>query len=93
MQINKDNICKNRHKVDHNYKVVDNVILTKHTGYKYETPYMGPFVITQCFANGTVKLKNGASQIMYNIRCIKPYKSDTKVGDYSSKNMLDDVRI
>ena len=93
MQINKDNICKNRHKVDHNYKVVDNVILTKHTAYKYETPYMGPFVITQCFTNGTVKLKNCATKITYNIHCIKPYDSDTKVKDSSSKTMYDDVNI
>ena len=24
-------------------------MLTKHTAYKYETPYMGPFLITQCY--------------------------------------------
>ena len=29
-------------------------MLNKYTGYKYETPYMGPFVITWCFNNGTV---------------------------------------
>ena len=34
-QINKDNIRKNRHRVDHHYKVGDNVMLTKHTAYKY----------------------------------------------------------
>ena len=54
MQINKDNIHENRHRVDHDYKVGDNVILTKHTAYKYETPYMGPFVVTCCWENGTV---------------------------------------
>ena len=30
-QIDKDNIQENRHRVDHNYKVEDNVIITKHT--------------------------------------------------------------
>ena len=30
-QINKDNILKNRHRVDHKYKVRDNIILTKQT--------------------------------------------------------------
>ena len=68
-------------------------MLTKHTIYKYETPYKGPFVITQCFTNGAVHLQHGAVQIKYNIRRIKPYKSDTKVEDYSSKNMYDDVNI
>ena len=33
-------------------------MLTNHTAYKYETPYKGPFVITQCFTNGTVHLQN-----------------------------------
>ena len=37
-------------------KVGDNVMLTNHTEYKYETPYRGPFVITQCFTNGMVNL-------------------------------------
>ena len=54
---------------------------------------MGPVLITQCFINGTLKLQNGATQITYNICRIKPYKSDTKVEDYSSKNMSDDVSI
>ena len=50
-------------------------------------------MITQCFTNGTVKLKNGATQITYNISRIKPYKSDNKVEDSGSKNMSDDVII
>ena len=54
-------------------------------------PKISPFVITQCWNNGTVKLKNGATKIAYNIRCINPYKSDTKVEDSNSKNMSDDV--
>ena len=68
-------------------------MLTKHTAYKYEIPYTGPFLITRCFINGRVKLKNGETKIMHNIHIIKPYKSDTKVEAYSSNNMLDDVNI
>ena len=34
-QINKYKIGKNRHRVDHNHKVGDNAMLTKHTAYKY----------------------------------------------------------
>ena len=67
-QINKDNICENRHRVDHQYKVGDKVILTKHTVYKYETPYTGPFVIAQFFTtNGTVNLQCGPTKIRYNM--------------------------
>ena len=92
-QIDKDNIRENRHIFDHDYKVRDNVMLTKHTAYKYDTPYMGPFVITQCFTNVTIKSKCDAKKVRYNIRHIKPYKSDTKVEDSSPINMSDDASI
>ena len=46
--INKDNIRKNRNRVDHNYKVRYYVTLTNFTVYKYETPYKDIFLITQC---------------------------------------------
>ena len=50
-------------------------------------------MITQFFTNGTVNLNFGPTKIRYNIRRIKPYKSDTKVEDISSKNMSDNVNI
>ena len=71
-QINKYNSRKNRHRDYHDYKVGDTFILTKHTAYKYETPYKGPFLMTQCFTNGTVNLKCGTTQIKYNKCRIKP---------------------
>ena len=92
-QINKDNIRKNRHTVDHDYKVGDNVMLTNHTAYIYKTPYMVTFGITQYFNNGTVELNYGPTKIMKNIQHIKPYKSDTKFEDISTKNTDDGVNI
>ena len=92
-QTNRDNTLKNRHRFDYNYKFGDNVMIAKHTAYTYETPYKGPFVITQCFPNGTVNLKCGAIKIKYNIRRIKPYKSDITVEDSNSKDMSDYIRI
>ena len=92
-QINRDQTYKNKLRVDYEYKVRDKVILTYHTAYKYETPNKGPFVITQCFNNFTVNLQCGTIQVEYNIRCIKPYKSDTKVEDFNSKNMDDAINI
>ena len=47
-QINKDNAHENKHRVEYDYKVGDKVMLTDHTAYKYENPYKGTFVITQC---------------------------------------------
>ena len=50
-------------------------------------------MIKQCFTNGMVNLQCGAIKIKYNIRCIVPYKLDTKVEDYNSINMYEDVNI
>ena len=82
-KINRYNACNNKHRVDYEYKVRDKFMLTNHTAYKYETPYEGPFVITQCFTNVTVNLQCGAIQIKYNIRRTKPYKLDTTVEDFN----------
>ena len=92
-QINKDNISKNKNRVDHDYKVRYKVILTNHDAYKYGTPYKSPFVITRCFTNGTVNLKYGPIKIKYNIHRIKPYKSDTNVEYINPKNMCDKFNI
>ena len=68
-------------------------MITKHIVYKYETAYIGLFVMTQFFTNDTVKLQFGPTKIGYNIRQIKLYKSGTKVEDINSKNMSDGVSI
>ena len=68
-------------------------MLLNHTAYKYETPYKGRFVTTQYFTNGTVMLKYGVTQITYNIHRIKPYKLDTKIEYFNSKNMSDKFNV
>ena len=68
-------------------------MLNNHAAYKYETPYKVPFLITQCFTNGTVNLQHGVTKIRYNIRQINPYKSDTNVEDINPENMYDEVNI
>ena len=78
-QINKDNIRENNKRLNHDYKVGDTVIINNHAAYKYETPYKGPFVVTQCWTNGTVTLRCGSKTIGHNIRRIYPYTSDTNV--------------
>ena len=40
-----------------------------------------------------IDLKYDVIRIKYNIRHIKPYKSDTKVEDFSSINMYEAVNI
>ena len=62
-QVNRDNTRENKHRVEYDYKVGDKFMLTNHTTYKYETPYKGPFLITQYFTNGTVNLQCGPTKI------------------------------
>ena len=54
---------------------------------------MSPFLITQCFINGTVNIQYCMTKIRYNIGQIKPCKSDTNVPDINHVNMYDDVNI
>ena len=54
-------------------------MITKHTEYKYEAPYL----ITGCWANDMVSLQIGATEIRYDIHRIKLYKSDTQVEYFS----------
>ena len=68
-------------------------MLDNHVAYKYETPYKGPFMITQCGTNGTVTVQYNAIKIGYNILCIKPYKSNTNAEDIITGNMYEDFII
>ena len=47
-KMHKYNIHKNSKRVDHRYKAGDKVMINNITDFKYETPYNGPFEITQC---------------------------------------------
>ena len=49
--------------------------------YKYDTPYNGPFEVTQICTNDTVTLQMEATTNIYNIRQIKPYKTKPNVAN------------
>ena len=68
-------------------------MINNRIAYKHETTYNGPFVITQCWNNGTITLQCGPVQIIHNIRYIKPYTSNTNVEDITTKNRYDYVNI
>ena len=55
-QINEYNIRENNKIFDHDYKARDKVMLNNNTAYKYETPYKGLLLITQCCTNFKVIL-------------------------------------
>ena len=46
--------------------------------------YNRPFVITQCWTNGTVALQCGPIKIRHNICRIKPHTSDTNFEDINT---------
>ena len=71
-QINRDNDHKNKHRVEYDYIVGNKIMITYHTACINKTPYKFPFVITQCFTNGTVNLQYGPNKIRHNVCRIKP---------------------
>ena len=80
-------------RADHGYEVGDKVILTNNNSYIYETPYNGPFLITQYWKNSMVTLQCGLIKIRHNIRRINPYKYHTNIEYINPENMCDDVSI
>ena len=76
--IEKNNLQENAKRIPHNYKVGDQVLLSKGTENKYETPYSGPHTILQIFNNGTVRLKVKGVTDTYNIRRLTPYIETSK---------------
>ena len=62
-KINKYISWENRKRVYHDYKVGDEFMLNNNSAFKYETSYINPFDITQCFSNGTVTLQMGAIKL------------------------------
>jgi hypothetical protein len=50
----KNKKAENAKRIPHTYNIGDKVLLKRGTENKYETPYQGPFTITQVNENGTV---------------------------------------
>jgi Integrase core domain. len=63
-QVIKDNLRENKGRIDHQYSVGDKVYL-RPTGIqrKLEMQKKGPYCITHVFANGTVRLQIGATNV------------------------------
>ena len=69
-----NNIQENKKRKQHDYKVNDKVLIKEPSNLKYGTDaYSGPFKIIKVNTNGTVTLKKGCIEDVYNIRNIKPY--------------------
>ena len=72
--VDKANLRENSKRVDYDYQVDDLVYITKDGIFrKLNCPKMGPFPITEVFANGTVRIQRGAVNERINIRRLEPH--------------------
>jgi hypothetical protein len=69
----KNNKAENAKRIPHTYTIGDKVLLKRGTENKYETPYQGPFTITQVNENGTVRMMIKNVEDTINIRRLTPY--------------------
>ena len=74
-QVDKDCEKNNRRRIDYDYRVGQKVLLTKDGTIlrKAEDPYEGPYVITDVYTNGTVRIQRGTLNERLNIRRLHPY--------------------
>ena len=73
-QVDKSCELKNKLRVDFDYRVGQKVLLFKDGILrKAEDPYEGPFVITDVYTNGTVRIQRGTLNERLNIRRLHPY--------------------
>ena len=78
--IDNDVIRENAKRIDHDYRVGDQVMTLTKSAYKYETPYRGPYKIVQTWTNRTITLRTGLVTMIINIRNIKPYNNPNVQG-------------
>ena len=70
----KNNINKNKSQREHKYKGEDKILISVPTNLKYGTDAnTGPFKITKVNNDGTIRIKRGCVEDMYNICNIKSY--------------------
>ena len=86
-QIEKYVIRKNSTTIDHNYRVVDQVMIQRKTAFKYETPFRWPYGTVQTRKNGSATLRIVAVTVRVNILRIKPYNINTE-----KVNIFNDIK-
>ena len=78
-RIDASNTRENRSRVEHDYKVNDQVLVfdSNEINRKMDCPSHGPYKITEVHTNGTVCLeyKSGVTSDMINIRRLSPYNT------------------
>jgi len=73
--IQQNNTNENKTRIEHTYQIGDEILLKADVKSKLGAPYIGPYIITQTYTNGTVKILRGSVIQRVNIRRIRPYFS------------------
>jgi hypothetical protein len=84
-----NNEAENAKRIPHTYNIGDKVLLKRGAENKYETPYQGPFTITQVNENGTVQMMIKNVEDTINIRQLTPYLGTDDIphgGECSMRN-------
>ena len=79
IKIDRRNIKENLRRISYDYQVGDKITIDKeHKDLIRKAVFVndGPFVITQVFTNGTVRIQKGRVNERINIRRIKPFFSE-----------------
>ena len=72
--VDKANLKENIKRVDYDYQIDDKVYVIKDGIYrKLEALKLGPFVITDVYTNGTVRIQRGNVNEHINIRRLEPH--------------------
>jgi hypothetical protein len=72
--VDKANLRENRSRVDHDYQVGSRVYITADgINRKLDSPKSGPFLVTDVYTNGTVRIQRGAVNERINIRRLEPH--------------------
>ena len=68
-------ICESSTRIDHGYRVRDQIMIRNNKVYKYETLFKFLYKSFQMWKNRTITIQPGAVTYRMNIRHIKPYKT------------------
>ena len=72
--VDKANLRENRNRVDYDYQVGQQVYVIKDGIFrKLEGPKLEPFLVTDIYTNGTVRIQKGSVNERINIRRIEPH--------------------
>ena len=78
--INKNVVCENNTRTDHDFIVGDKVMKKIRSEYKYKTLFKGPCEVFQTWTSRTVTLRTGEVTNIINTRNIKTYNDSD--GEY-----------